>query len=280
MQPKKKRDDKNNWLLEKYRNINTSCSTYNYDFVLKVSSEILDVYPNDDFALYSYAACLCINGESEEAKPILKHLLDTRSIEKSKYVLISLVHAEYNFENFEKAYEYLLILKKFFPQMDLEYYETFFRYKLYNEITPKTPEFFYAYDLDSALTHISNRHVNNIDSSYFNENINFEKVFSDIIKKLEDIPHSTTFNPLISLQGNEINGGYYFRYPECGYSEGHICNYLKVITTPYTKNIISIYPTLTVNSGYEIYEIEKEKIMTKEYKPISQIEKFNKRWKR
>jgi len=114
---------KKDWLNSRHYNLTTACSAQKYDIVFNISLEILEKYPYDNYALYSYATCLCINGELEQAKTIFEFLLKKMDISKCKFVLTCLMRVEFNLGNFDKAYDYLIEIKNLFPTENVRLYE-------------------------------------------------------------------------------------------------------------------------------------------------------------
>ncbi len=105
------------------------------------------------------------------------------------------------------------------------------------------------YDSEMALEYIRNREFNR----KFAEDINIEQLFSTISKNFSKENQIYT----------EILDVYDIDYPEIGYVDGKITHTLRVVVTPHTTNILTMYPYTKKNIKNQIIsgrESNKKKI--------------------
>ncbi len=271
-------------LSKHYYNIRAACKNARYDIVKQVSLQILKDYPYDEFALDSYASCLCLEGKLSEAKEILEFLIHNKRPEKVKISLCNLLRIEFQLENFEKAYEYIKQYKLYTGNPNVKYYELFIQYILLNQISPDTPSKWYKYDEDECIRHVINRYnaSNGDNTDCFNSDINIRKLFLELQKKIETLPREIAFNAFTTLSYPSFNDLYFLKMPYCGHRLNKDLHYIKIVTIPFSNNIITMSPTQNLPVTHTIYDFEEEekqkhvKVLT----PTSQIEKFNKKWNR
>ncbi|MCI9586115.1 MAG: hypothetical protein HFH45_05750 [Bacilli bacterium] len=260
----------------------------NYNKAFSIACDLLKKNPDDFSALYTVGAYYCINGNFVIARHIFLNLIETvdfTNIQRLEFILCSLIRIELNLKNFEAAYNYLQEAQSFFPYIDEET-KTLEKY-LQCELADDNDN----YDYDENLNHVINKHSyysykENTDSDHtiFNQDIKIENLFSRISEKLEFIPRKTGFDAFMINYDPRYNDVYFFKIPNCGYSlnsEDTICNYLKVITVPFTNNIISMFPCSTIPSTItpvEFSDYKDIKIKVKTQKTLSQIDKFHQRW--
>lgn len=107
------------------------------------------------------------------------------------------------------------------------------------------------YDEYVALDHILDGHDLGSDGTIFNPNIDIYKLFNDIQKQL------TPKNKINKLIFNDI---YIIYYPNIGINNQ---NYLRVVTLPNTKNILTMYPISNKNDIIDDDYIEENKKVKK-----------------
>jgi len=121
------------------------------------------------------------------------------------------------------------------------------------------------YDYDLVIEHI-NKHKEpdetKISHTIFNENIDTYELYN---YALDQINEENYLN-------NSFNDAYVFKYEGVGYSNTKELNYVKVVTIPNTKKIITMYPY-----DYIVNLKTKEKDKTK-IKKTSRIDKFNQKY--
>jgi len=278
------KENKKSWLNRKYHNMATACSAQKYDILFNISLEILEKYPYDNYALYSYATCLCINGELEEAKQIFEFLLQKMDISKCKFVLTCLMRIEFNLANFENAYDYLIQIKDLFPTENVRLYESFLDYQLMGIITNDTPKTWYDYKPQLRIQHIIMDHVTEIENrTAFSSSTNIEQLFNAITNELENVPRKISFNPYLPLKDKFFPDVYYLKADSIFYSNEQPCPYVKIIVVPFTNNVINFYPVNHIDvaiSKPNIFELSRKTEKVKKLEPVNQIDKFCKKWGR
>lgn len=136
------------------------------------------------------------------------------------------------------------------------------------------------YDKSIALEHINqhiNENINSMDNmkSCFSNNVDIEYLFELVRQNIDNSKKVNT---------EEILEIHYFAVNNIGYINEFPCNFIKVIVIPNTNNIINMYPTIDADYNYisnldcdysKLFKSNNEKV-----KSNSQIEKFNKKYKR
>jgi len=139
------------------------------------------------------------------------------------------------------------------------------------------------YNSENALNHIKDHLICDGIKSHtcFSEGINLEYLLQIVRSNLKRYERANINDTL------QVN---YFSIPNVGTSELGPCNFIKVISIPNTNNVVNIYPLL--NQEYEeipYLECDYDKLFNKKIeneesqekvKTKSQIDKFNKRFKR
>ena len=123
------------------------------------------------------------------------------------------------------------------------------------------------------------KHINKYENIYEGDCTKQAVFFQDfpLEKIIEEV--KKYFSKDKALHYGFFNDDYFFRYDDCGKDNNRITNFFKVICFHNTPNIITIYPD---NKGRELPHVDlnylkEEKSLTKR---ISQIDKFNQRYKR
>ena len=136
----------------------------------------------------------------------------------------------------------------------------------------------FNYSTSMAIDRINEHTQFNLDDetkSCFNGNIDLYYLFKVV---RENIDNNNKANI------DEILEVHYFSMHNIGYKNGNPCNILKVVVVPNTNNVIIMYPVESIGCD-NVYNLncDYEKLYNKnpkKIKSISQIEKFNKRYKR
>lgn len=137
------------------------------------------------------------------------------------------------------------------------------------------------YTVKEALNHITTNHSiigdngeANKEKSYFNDNINLEYLFQIIRSSIKNSK---------KVNKDEILEVHYFAVANVGVYNDNNCNFIKVIVIPNTNNIITMYPTNSIDDGnVSNLEFDGDLLFNKKQKikTMSQIDKFNKRYGR
>ena len=146
----------------------------------------------------------------------------------------------------------------------------------------------------------------NANAYRFNQTVNYsEDLFREHVKRHEadynldaEIPNGAIFTPDFPVDEviNEIkkhipsdkrlfpgyfDDAYYFKYDNCGRINNHLTNYFVIICFHNSTNILTMYPVLDSRKiPYTDLNYLKEKDMNIKDDRLSQIEKFNRRFKR
>lgn len=251
-----------------------------YKFKIGLLDESIELYKKllnnshidryKDIVLLNMSHVLISKKQYNEARECLKQIKYSKYY---NYALENLICIELYENNFKKAYEYFLSINKKFEYQK----ENIERIKLMliknlNMPTVFPDEKAYTrkqiinYDKDLAITHIK-EHTTPTQESYFNKNINIEKLYDEVKQFL--IPEN-----LIEL--NTV-AKYKIKYPNIGINNGKIINELIVVTKLYNDEIITMYPE---NLYIEKEEEQVEEIKETKVKRLSQIEKFNMKYNR
>lgn len=132
------------------------------------------------------------------------------------------------------------------------------------------------YDSVEALKHIKKHKGKQVEKSYFYDKINIDYLYNSVRKNIKNIKKCDLDSALDVYFFSIGNIGFDFSY-------NNNCNILKVLALPGTSDIITMYPivedcgdSLVIDIDYDkLFSREKEKIKT-----LSQIDKFNSRYKR
>lgn len=136
----------------------------------------------------------------------------------------------------------------------------------------------FNYSTDLAIKCINEHAQSNLNDeakSYFNSNIDLDYLFEAARKNI---------NSNNKANIDEILEVHYFSIHNIGYRNENLCNILKVVVIPNTNKIIIMYPVEGVGcENVHSLDCDYDKLYmkdTKKVKSISQIDKFNKRYKR
>ena len=121
------------------------------------------------------------------------------------------------------------------------------------------------YNYQGVIKHI-NKHKEmdetKINHTIFNENIDLEELYKYVILNINDD----------NFTSNNFNDVYTIEYKNIGYSKTKELHYIRVVTIPNSKKIVTMYP-YDNKMLYKNKKIEKNKIKTK-----SRIDKFNQKY--
>lgn len=258
-----------------------------YSALLKKSTEYLTCYPDDVNIRFMKAKALRYFERFNEAIDELK--INLSIDKKDKHSIVELYYIYYYLNMYNEALELLpqlyeneymnkqslafseMIMKKYLG-IDMRVKEERKKQYLYGQI--------FDYDKNRALEHIKQHADENEkmrkETSEFNSNINIDYLYECVRENLKNSK---------KVNSEEILEVHYFGISNIGYSSNNnISNYLKVVVIPNTNNIISMYPTNSIditNISPLVFDSEKIFIKKEEkVKRISQIDKFNNRFKR
>lgn len=131
------------------------------------------------------------------------------------------------------------------------------------------------YNEELALNHIKNHmHFEQTYNEYstFNDNVDIDYLFECVKNNLENSQKANVKDTL------EIH---FFSVHGIGYDKNCLCNYLKVVVCPNTKNIITMYPySYLIDEKHQVLNCDYNKLFKKEQKQkiISRVDKFNQRY--
>ena len=135
-----------------------------------------------------------------------------------------------------------------------------------NKVTGYGDRQIYKYSKEEAINHIITNHKI-YDEASFSENIDVRRLFDEVKEKLnEENKVHVTFTDI-----------YIIEYPKVGIRDKDYLNRLQIVCLPDTKNILTMFPVDTGEIHDEKEEIEP--INKGNTRKLSQIEKFNQRYK-
>lgn len=133
----------------------------------------------------------------------------------------------------------------------------------------------FNYSDEEFLSHISKHMYSRVEDydviSTFNEDFPFDKVFYEVKKKIlfSKAYYFGTYEDV-----------YIFKYDKCGVTSGKVSDYFLVITFHNTNKYISMYPCNS-SSNFNYVDLNYLKIpSTSNVKRLSQIDKFNMKYKK
>ena len=192
-------------------------------------------------------------GNIDKARKYFESLLGEQN---ATYAYRELILLEYKFKNYIRTL--VLIKQAISNNIDVDNSILISIFKEFNVFFKKVNyynmKYSYSitqlldYDEYLAIEHIVERHTNSNEKNNFSKNIDIYKLFNDVDKLLTE---EYKFNKL------NFNDWYIIPYDNIG-SEGE--NFLKVVTLPHNKNIITMYP---VSSMYDDYAEETNKKLIK-----------------
>ena len=254
-----------------------------YKSVIKESTKYLEFFPNDIGVRFMRAKSYRHLEMFKEAIDDLKYNL---TLEDNGHSLTELYFIYYYLNMYNEAIELLpqLYLKKNINSYSVSISELVMKKQLGIDIKVKKDakcdyirSQIFNYSTSLAFSHIKEGHLNeNSDRlSKYNENIDLDYLFDLIRNNLSNGKKVNTEEML------EI---YYFGISNIGNVNGATSNFIKVVVVPNTSNIITMYPVNSVDFNYiSNVDVDYDKLFSKKeekVKKISQIDKFNNRFKR
>ena len=177
----------------------------------------------------------------------------------------------------------------------------------YSEMFNERDHKYISYYCRSRLGAIDINRIKQNDNAYrFNQTVNYsEELFREHVKRHEadynldaEIPNGAIFTPDFPLDDviNEIkkhipsnkrlfpgyfDDTYYFKYDNCGRINNHLTSYFAIICFHNSTNILTMYPVCNCQKlPYTDLNYLKENDINIKDNRLSQIEKFNRRFKR
>ena len=279
----------NSFEFEKIRDV----SKKNPYEAIRLYENYFNRYPDDHFAYTYYVSMLITVGNYEKAEEVLKQVkyrLDRESIYKrndkrARFLYYNLAFCKLKLLIYQHRYEDALSL--YYKTEDLlslgeqiELYLLKLNGKLDKKRVESDPyinrqiiEYREEDFIDHIKKHLQDYNENNksISKTYFSYDFPMDKVLKEIKSKLKDCS---------KLSWGFHEDTYVFKYDGCGRDNDKLVDYFKVICFYGTEDMITITPS----SGCEEmpymdlnYLNEKEEVKVKK---ISQIDKFNRRYKR
>ncbi|MBP3461310.1 MAG: hypothetical protein J6K21_02760 [Bacilli bacterium] len=127
------------------------------------------------------------------------------------------------------------------------------------------------YNKEVVIKHISKHKYYDSNKSIhtlFNHGIDIEKIYDFAYNNISEENYID----------NNFTDCYILRYNNVGINEKGVYNYLKVVTLPNSKEIITIYPCDNIHINNIIYNEEINTLEKPKIKKISQVDKFNKKY--
>lgn len=257
-------------------------------------SNYLEKYPLDNSALIYYANIFVQIGKFKEALEIINRcdkVIETCEVYKNhsekylvqkKDVYFIKIRTLMYLERYNEAYDLYLDSINLGIALDIEKVIFFCKNKLGLLGNDDREKLYYInrqtieYCEEDFLYH-AGKHCNdyfsnnNEDESEFAPDFPFEEIAKEI---KEMIPNNKRFYP------GFYDDAYIFKYDGCGACNKGVIDYLKVICFHDTNNIITMYPYLHGERlpQTDINYLKKGK--ESKVKRLSQIDKFNQRWKK
>ena len=256
----------------------------------------LKEYPKDYSIHLFYASCLMTLGDFEKAENIIKYVEETTSNDKQfntqknkvEHLNDNIAYSKMRLYCLTERYEELeKICSKYKAQIQkLNLISVLFYTQIKNKTLLKTRNEINTYCFrqmveyseDDFKDHIKkhladfNKDLDEPNTSIFSPNFPIEDVLVEIKKY---IPSDS------KLYSGFYENKYVFKYDECGRDNNKLVNYFVAISYNNTGNLITLYPSSECEQlpCIDLNYMKKEKDEPKVKIP-SQIEKFNKRFKR
>ena len=253
-----------------------------FNYALEQLNNYLKKYPNDVCAYLYYANILIVIGELEKAERILNNKLvlsaDRKDdIEKAFYLRIKLFIFK---ERYQECYYYIKQNMDLFynhdSDTDLEIM-VFLKKKLNMEVDHQDMDTYFLkqivfYQKDAFFSHIG-KYLYTSDGGRKNQ---FRKNF----------PIKEIYNKIINLIPNEFKindstliNSYIFKLDKCGFVDGRVVNYFRVITIANTNQITTMIPYEN-RERLAYTDLNLDDVLEVKIKKISQVDKFNLRYKK
>ncbi|MBQ9072705.1 MAG: hypothetical protein IJY25_06065 [Bacilli bacterium] len=254
---------------------------YNTNAFLKKAEAYLKIYPDDIDIRYKRATIYRRLEKFEEAIEELKYSLN---IKHDSNCLSALYFIYYHLNMYKEALELVPVLyeKGGIDPYSVSITELVMKKALDIPIKVKkgtrgdyirTQIFSYSSTL--AFEHIQEHLYNPEQEAKFNENVDVAYLLNTVRNNIDNSK---------KLNINEVLEVHNFAIPNIGNNKGNVCNYIKVVVVPNTNHVVTIYPTDSVIfSKVSDLEYDYNLLFRKEepkVKRISQIDKFNSRYKR
>jgi len=286
--------------MKKYYNAYESEKAYLLSEINPLEAKIryeqyMNKYPNDYLAISSYAHVLITLGDFELASDILKYVASTyendeKCIDNLNRIKRIRTHVIYNqsrlliyqekYEEFKKLY---LKYKDEMENMELDNIYLYCQFKLGEITVGNRCDYSYRYRQiieykeQDFLYHVQkhlykfNENVEDQNSSFFFESFPFELVLQEVKKH---IPSGKR------LCLGFIDDTYVFKYDGCGKDGNKVVDYFKVCCFHNTDNIITMCPTKHAENLPCVDLNDLAYKIPSNVKILSQIDKFNKRYKK
>lgn len=253
-----------------------------YSEVIKLASIYLESFPNDQIIRFMRAKSYRSLCKFDEAIEDLKYNL---SVKYNEHSLTELYFLYYYLNRYQEAIELLPLVYKTrcINAYSVSISELVMKKELGIDVKVSKGDKcdyirsqIFNYSTTSALTHIQGHiptETEDFSKSYFNKDVDLEYLFKVV---RENINSSKKYNTEETLELH------HFAIPNVGYQGNNICNFIKVVVIPNTNKIITMYPVVSVDYDCLI-DIDCDKLFKREpqrVKKISQIDKFNARYKR
>lgn len=254
------------------------------------TEEYIKKYPNDYFAGVFYSKVLKVLGGFSEALYVLDNIEERYTSNKklfndfAKYniieekVLYNKLRCLSYLEDFDKVEKLLNENRKYLINPKFGYFSNLVKYSKMENINFNASyrlEQLFNYSDEEFLSHISKHMYSRVEDydviSTFNEDFPFDKVFYEVKKKIlfSKAYYFGTYEDV-----------YIFKYDKCGVTSGKVSDYFLVITFHNTNKYISMYPCNS-SSNFNYVDLNYLKIpSTSNVKRLSQIDKFNMRYKK
>lgn len=258
--------------------------------------DYLEKFPTDHSAYTYYAYVLIVLGYFKEAENILEYVKtvyvnDTNFMKDKKKVSLireNIIFNTFKLLSYQKRYEELLVFCKenmeIIRKLKLNSLDFYCKKKLGIKCPETIERFSYLfkqianYSESEFLEHIKkhladyNQDIDGPNEYVFVPNFPVDKVLIEVKK------HVGSDKKLFSGFYEDL---YIFKYDGCGRVKNKLVNYFRVIALNDTNNFITMFPSDDcetmphIDLNYLLQEEDKPKV-----KRLSQIDKFNQRYKR
>lgn len=254
------------------------------------TEEYIKKYPNDYIAGVFYSKVLKVLGSFSEALYVLGNIEERYTSNKklfndfAKYniieekVLYNKLRCLSYLEDFDKVEKLLNENRKYLINPKFGYFGNLVKYSKMESLNFNASyrlEQLFNYSDEEFLSHISKHMYSRVEDydviSTFNEDFPFDKVFYEVKKKILFCK---------AYYFGTYEDVYIFKYDKCGVTNGKVSDYFLVITFHNTNKYISMYPCNS-SSNFNYVDLNYLKIpSTCNVKRLSQIDKFNMKYKK
>lgn len=260
-----------------------------YDSAIRLE-QYVSKYPKDYSMHAYYAYSLITIGQHDKAKAVLDNLekeafvdgnflKQKRKVELVKRnIIFSRIRLLSYTDKYDDLYKFYLSNMKTIKDMDINTMDFYIKMKA-GLLDPSKRDHGYLFRqiveykesdfLDHVQKHLSefNAGKEEPNKNIFSSEFPFEKVLEEIKKHFLSSPRLNT---------GFFEDSYIFKYDGCGRADDRFVDYFRVICFHNTKNIITMCP---VPNMYNVPFIDLNYISEEKPKKISQIDRFNKRFK-